>query len=155
MKINRRRAYILLAFAFIFVLTCFLQSQEKKSTPALWTIDDVINQERATDFNLSPDGQMVAWVKNMPDQEKDSRVSHLFLSLTGRAAESQTIQLTRGHNSESRPHFSPSGQQLAFLSGRPEDNEDESNRTATGQQLWLLDVRGGEPVKVSAQTPGP
>lgn len=29
MKINRQRAYILLAFAFIFVLTCFLQSQEK------------------------------------------------------------------------------------------------------------------------------
>lgn len=149
MKINRRLAYILLAFAFIFVLTRFLQSQEKKSIPALWTIDDVINQERATDFNLSPDGQMVAWVKNMPDQEKDSRVSHLFLSLTGRAAESQTIQLTRGHNSESRPRFSPSGQQLAFLSGRPEDNEDESDRTATGQQLWLFDVRGGEPVKVT------
>ena len=63
MKINRRLAYILLAFAFIFVLTRFLQSQEKKSIPALWTIDDVINQERATDFNLSPDGQMVAWVK--------------------------------------------------------------------------------------------
>ncbi len=149
MEINRRKACLLLTFVFIFVLTCSLQSQEKKVTPTLWTIDDVVNQERAADFNISPDGQMVVWVKNVPDQEKDNRVSHLFLSLTGQSKDSQIIQLTRGHNSESRPRFSPSGQQIAFLSGRKEDSQDEADRAASGQQLWLLDVRGGEPVKVT------
>jgi len=134
---------------FHFVLTCSLQSQEKSPPQTLWTIDDIVNQERAADFNISPDGQMVVWVKMCLIKEKDSRVSHLFLSLTAQQKDNQPVQLTRGHNSESRPRFSPSGQLIAFLSGRKEDSQDEADRAASGQQLWLLDVRGGEPVKVT------
>jgi hypothetical protein len=39
---------------------------------------------------------MFVWVKNVPDQEKDSRVSHLFLSLTAAAERQSACSLTRG-----------------------------------------------------------
>ncbi len=149
MKPNHGKAYLILASALFFVLAFSLQAQEKKTLPAPWTIEDIIYQERAFDFNLSPDGQKVVWVKNTPDREKDTRVSHLFLSLTGQQKNSQPVQLTRGHSSESRPRWSPSGQQIAFLSARQESGQAESDQAVTGQQLWLLDIRGGEPVRIT------
>jgi len=107
MKFDRHQALIRLALAFFLLMSGHLQAQDKKVILTPWTTDDIINQETAYDFNLSPDGQKVVWVKSIPDKEKDTRLSHLFLSLTGKEQTGQSIQLTRGNKSESRPRWSP------------------------------------------------
>jgi hypothetical protein len=78
MKFNRHQALIRLALAFFLLISGHLQAQEKKVILTPWTIDDIINQETAYDFNLSPDGQKVVWVKSIPDKEKDTRVLIFF-----------------------------------------------------------------------------
>lgn len=140
----------LLAFVSLLSISFFtanLFPQEKKGLNLPLTVDDVINQERATDFQISPDGTRTVWVKNVPNKEKDGRVSHLFLTYFNRAGE--TVQLTRGNSSESRPKWSPSGNLIAFLSSRKEADDSRDDQEVKGNQLWLLDLRGGEAWKVT------
>ncbi|PMP96339.1 MAG: peptidase S9 [Candidatus Aminicenantes bacterium] len=140
-----RTTFILVIMAF-GLLTGFLLAQKEKTLTTAWTIDDIINEERAIDFTISPDGSRVVWTKNIADKEKDGRISHLFLSYLDQNG--QTVQLTRGENSESRPKWSPAGNMIAFLSSRKESGQSEREEVG-GLQLWLIDLKGGEPVKVT------
>ncbi|MGB9836768.1 MAG: prolyl oligopeptidase family serine peptidase [Candidatus Saccharicenans sp.] len=141
--------YLAFTLAMLLVLPGFLLlGQEKTRELSPWSIDDVINQERAQDFQISPDGTRVVWVKNTPDKEKDGRTSHLFLTYLKDKPE--TIQLTRGKSSENRPRWSPSGERIAFLSSRKEGEEEGSKSEESGAQIWLLDLKGGEPWKVTS-----
>ncbi|MBC7360883.1 MAG: prolyl oligopeptidase family serine peptidase [Candidatus Aminicenantes bacterium] len=146
-KLTWPKSMVFLGLILVLFFTGILWSQEKKSQNSSWTVDDVINQERASDFQISPDGTKVVWVKNVPDKEKDGRISHLFLSYFNRNGE--TVQLTRGSSSESRPKWSPSGNLIAFLSNRKEATEGGEREATKGNQLWLLDLRGGEPWKIT------
>ncbi|MGQ9802148.1 MAG: prolyl oligopeptidase family serine peptidase [Candidatus Saccharicenans sp.] len=145
----RYKKIILSCLIVLFLFPLYLSSEEIQVGSRRWTVADVINQERASDFQISPDGSRVVWVKNVPDLEKDRRISHLFLSYLD--MDGQTVQLTRGASSESRPRWSPDGQQIAFLTSRTESATTSSREEETkGQQLWLLDLRGGEPWKVTS-----
>lgn len=137
----------------VLFLAGLLAAGETERSYLPWTVEDVINQERALSFQISPDGSRVVWVKNIPDREKDKRISHLFLSFLDR--EEPTIQLTRGSSSNSNPKWSPDRQKIAYLSGRT-DLPAGSPKTddSQGQQLWLLDLRGGEPQKVTSLETG-
>ena len=46
------------------------------------------------------------------------------------------LQLTYGKEGASSPKFSPDGRYISFMSGRP--------GTAKGDQVWVMDRRGGE-----------
>jgi len=122
---------------------------EERSNPP-WKAEDVVFQESASEFDISPDGNLVIWVKTTPDKEKNSRVRHLCLSPLDR--EGETIELTRGSASEFSPRWSPSGKWIAFLSTR-KDKEEEKEE-AQGAQLWVLDRQGGEPWKATDLTFG-
>jgi len=138
----------LVAVILFFMPGFLLFGQGKPQELSPWSIDDIINQERAQDFQISPDGTRVVWVKSLTDKEKDGRISHLYLTYLKEKTE--TIQLTRGKSSESRPRWSPAGNRIAFLSSRKEGNEGESKPEEAGQQLWILDLKGGEPWKVTS-----
>jgi dipeptidyl aminopeptidase/acylaminoacyl peptidase len=104
-----------------------------------WKPEDVIFQELASEFLISPDNKWVVWVKSTGDKEKDERVSNLYLSsLTGK----KEIELTRGANTVSQPRWSPSGETIAFLSNRPLPRPKPN---AAPMQIWLLSTAGGEP----------
>ena len=62
--------------------TSHAQAQEAASTPEKysWKPEDVIFQELASEFLISPDNKWVVWVKSTGDKEKDERVSNLYLS---------------------------------------------------------------------------
>ncbi len=129
----------------------------KAPTKAKWSEDDVVNAEVATDFQVSPDGRWVVWVKAAPDDDEGEHVRHLFRSsLTG----DREVQLTRGRDECFQPRWSPDGKHIAFLSAREgetkKSDKKERRRPRKGwgraadddepkTQLWLLDSSGGEP----------
>ncbi|MCP5120305.1 MAG: S9 family peptidase, partial [bacterium] len=111
-----------------------------------WTVDDVLMAESAGSFELARDGKQVVWVRSAMDKKKNGSVSHVIL----RHLEADwEVQLTRGKDKNSTPRFSPNGQRIAFLSNRKpsesEEKEEEEENKKPSTQVWLLDLRGGEP----------
>jgi dipeptidyl aminopeptidase/acylaminoacyl peptidase len=104
-----------------------------------WTPEDVVYQEDAGQFEISPDGKSAVWVKATADKEKDERVSNLYLS---NLSDGKQIQLTRGAFEVSQPRWSPSGEMIAFLSSQalPKPKAEDAH-----MQLWLLNSAGGAP----------
>ena len=105
-----------------------------------WTIDDVLSRERAGEFEISPDGKWVVWVKSRPSKEKDTFVSDLYLSAADGGKE---IRISRGDDNDGSPAWRPDGGMIAFLSDRKGDGE------AKGRQVWLIDPAGGEPWRLT------
>ena len=104
-----------------------------------WTAEDIVNQEDAGQFRISPDGRSALWVKGTADKEKDLRVSNLYLSNLN---DGKQVQLTRGTDEVSHPRWSPSGDTIAYLSTHalPQPKPD-----LAPTQLWLMNAVGGEP----------
>jgi len=143
-------AFLMMILA-VWTVSAAAPPQEKPASPATptpWTVDDVLLQESAGGFEVSPDGQWAVWVKSAVDKDKDGRVSHLSLTRLGEKPE--TIALTRGEGSESSPKWSPSGGSIAFLCRRKAKPDDKEPVT----QVWLLDRRGGEPSPATGLEPG-
>jgi dipeptidyl aminopeptidase/acylaminoacyl peptidase len=86
---------------------------------------------RVSDPQLSPDGERVAFVRAVPEDDEKSEATIYIVSLGG--DEPQRFTLTEGVDSE--PRFSPSGDRLAFVSTRGEDDR---------PQLWVAPTEGGE-----------
>jgi dipeptidyl aminopeptidase/acylaminoacyl peptidase len=125
---------------------CLLNLGSQAANPALseskpgWSVDDVLQWEWGSDFKLSPDCHSAAWVKGVPDKEKNEWVGNLFLSsLSG----TNEVQLTRSLEGCSSPKWSPDGRLLAFISWRPAPSPKPD--TINKAQLWLINPFGGEP----------
>ncbi|MBA3963355.1 MAG: S9 family peptidase [Chthoniobacterales bacterium] len=83
--------------------------------------------------NISPDGQVVAYVVGTTELTKDKTYKNLWLAqLDG----SENRALTFGENKQTHPRWSPDGKWLAFLSSRGDGQENG--------QLWILPRAGGE-----------
>lgn len=132
-----------LALAVVLALMPAMAQQAETPRAKLWTTEDLVTAETASQFQVSPDGRWAVWVKSTADKEKDGRVSNLMLSSL---TERKEIQLTRGTENHSRPRWSPNGELVAFLSSRPRpDSKPEQAR----MQLWLINPFGGEPWHVT------
>jgi dipeptidyl aminopeptidase/acylaminoacyl peptidase len=98
--------------------------------------EDVLALKTVGSPRLSPDGRWVAYTVRSLDPKKDSADTDIHMvSLDG----SETLRVTASPSPETNPRFSPDGRWLAFLSGR------EGKKT----QVWLLDRRGGEALKLT------
>jgi dipeptidyl aminopeptidase/acylaminoacyl peptidase len=108
-----------------------------------WASDDIVMAEQASDFEISPNGKWVVWVRSTPDKESDRLVSNLVLSsLTG----TKEIQLTRGNDGASSPKWSPNGELISFTTSR---KSPDISKEAASEQLWLINPFGGEAWRVS------
>ncbi len=112
---------------------------------AKWTVDDVLMMESAGQVNVSRDGKLAVYVKSQMDKDKGEQVSNLILRAVGGDLE---VQLTRGTDSNSQPKFSPDGRRIAFVSTRKPPQMGQE-KPPEGSQIWLIDVRGGEPWPVT------
>jgi dipeptidyl aminopeptidase/acylaminoacyl peptidase len=91
--------------------------------------DDIVQVEQP---RVAPDGDRVAFVRTVPDDE-ESYESTVYLAPTG-GGEPQRFTISEGVDSQ--PRFSPSGDRLAFVSTRGADDD--------RPQLWVLPTDGGE-----------
>lgn len=90
---------------------------------------------QAQDPQISPEGRWVAFVVSEPDPKENLYQSDIWLVNT---VAGEPFKFTRHPKNDRSPRFSPDGTKLAFISER----EDKP-------QIFLADLRGGEPWKLS------
>lgn len=105
------------------------------------TLDDLAKLQRVSAPVLSPDGAWILYTVSQIDAKEDKTLTHLWMVKFDGSAD---IQLTFGKDGASAPKFSPDGKFISFLSSRP--------GPAKGNQLWLMDRRGGEAQQLTAIT---
>jgi dipeptidyl aminopeptidase/acylaminoacyl peptidase len=89
----------------------------------------------AQDAQVSPDGRTAAFVVSEVDAKENVYQTDIWLVGTSGG---EPLRFTRHPKNDRAPQFSPDGAKLAFISER----EDKP-------QIFLADVRGGEPWKLS------
>jgi dipeptidyl aminopeptidase/acylaminoacyl peptidase len=123
-----------LGFFALFGLVAFAASVSPAADPGRTLKPEDWNGLREVDEpNISPDGNLVAYVVKVPDMEKDKRPGNLWLV---KWDGSENRALTFGNKGQKHPRWSPDGKWIAFLSGREDDNEND--------QFWILPIAGGE-----------
>jgi len=118
---------------FFLVGLLSLSSLLAQSPKRNLTLDDQHKFLDVGDPQCSPDGKWIAYTLSSTDVKEDKRDTDLWMvSVDGK----ENIRLTSSDQSESKPKWSPDGKSLAFQSSRPGKTK--------GNQVWLLDRRGGE-----------
>ena len=141
----RQACYSDTAMTFI-VRSLILLSLPLAMLASRWTVDDIVTMEKAEAMELSRDGRRAVWVESATDDKKGATVSNLFLR---HLDEDWKIQLTRTKDRNTKPRFSPDARRIAFLSNRPKTDGDEKGANKPVDQVWLLDLRGGEPRRLT------
>src|SRR5579863_4863985 len=138
MSFRPPKSFRCLVVFFVAVTTAFAADAPKKRAINL---DDLVKEQRVSAPVVSPDGAWVLYSVAQIDAKEDKRQSHLWMvNWDG----SERLQLTYGKEGASSPRFSPDGKYISFLSSRP--------GPAKGNQVWLMDRRGGEPQQLTAIT---
>ena len=96
-------------------------------------LDDLARLQRVSTPVVSPDGEWVAYTVSQIDTKDDKSQTHLWMVKWDGSVH---LQLTYGKESASAPKFSPDGRYISFMSSRP--------GTVKGDQVWVMDRRGGE-----------
>jgi dipeptidyl aminopeptidase/acylaminoacyl peptidase len=117
-------------------LAALLVSPLRAEAPRPLKAGDIFSLKTVSDPQISPDGRWVAFTVRTLDPKEDAADTDVhMIPFEGGMA----LQLTASPKAETRPRFSPDGRYLAFL----------SSREGKKAQVWLLDRRGGEAVKLT------
>ena len=98
------------------------------------TADDLLALHRVSDPQISPDGARVVYTVGTPDRQANRVARNLWIVPVAGGAPRQLTFTGRDGNAR----WSPDGSRLAFLSSRD-----------GGQQIYLLNLTGGEPTKLT------
>ncbi len=105
------------------------------------TLDDLAKLQRVSGPVVSPDGEWVVYSVSQVDTKEDKSQTHLWMVKWDGSVD---LQLTYGKEGASSPKFSPDGRYISFMSSRP--------GAAKGDQVWVMDRRGGEAEQFTAIT---
>ena len=115
------------------------------------TAEDYFAFHFPSDAHISPDGKQVVYVVTVIDQQRNRRVSSIWLVDTdGRSA---PRRLTAEGVNSNAPRWSPDGTELSFLSTRNAGAAEAGGTGATGEparpQICILHMDGGEAQVIS------
>jgi dipeptidyl aminopeptidase/acylaminoacyl peptidase len=105
------------------------------------TLDDLAKLQRVGGPVVSPDGEWVVYSVSQVDSKEDKNQTHLWMVKWDGSVD---LQLTYGKDGASSQKFSPDGRYISFISSRP--------GAAKGDQVWVMDRRGGEAEQFTAIT---
>jgi dipeptidyl aminopeptidase/acylaminoacyl peptidase len=128
LKIAKFTSLAVLMFAAI-AANCSADAPNKRDI----TLDDLAKLQRVSGPVVSPDGEWVLYTVSQVDTKDDKGQSHLWMVKWDGSVH---LQLTYGKEGASSPKFSPDGRYISFMSSRP--------GTVKGDQVWVMDRRGGE-----------
>ena len=123
-------------FLVIFSILNIQLAHAEQDNPTNLSIDHIMKMKTVNSLALSPKGDWIAYVVTRMDEEKDKKFSQIHMTSTDGKT---TLPLTAVYMDASNPQWSPDGKYLAFLGVR--GTEDTEN------QVWTLDLRGGEAVQ--------
>ncbi len=115
-----------MALLSIFIVIALKASPEKRAL----TFDDFIRIKRISDPQISPLGDLIAFVVTEMDLDNNTSNSDIWIVPT---VKGDPRRLTSSPKSDSSPRWSPDGAQIAFI----------SSRSGTSQ-IWIIDPYGGE-----------
>ena len=115
----------------LFASAALVFSQAPAKRPI--KLDDMHRFHTVADPQVSPDGKWVAYTVSSVDTTADKSDTDIWMTSWDGA---EHIRVTSSPEAETAPRWSPDGRYLAFTSSRP--------GKAKGNQIWLLDRRGGE-----------
>jgi dipeptidyl aminopeptidase/acylaminoacyl peptidase len=121
----------------IALLSTWSSESAFAETPRRLVSEDIYATRAVSSPSVSPDGQWVAYLVTLNDQEADERSSELRMV---DAAGHETVTLAAATASLRSPRFSPDGRYVSYIAV-PGDAEHS--------QILLLDRRGGEPVALT------
>ena len=106
----------------------------------LISADDLYNFELISGFEISPDGEQVIFAQQRVDPITEKKFSNLWIVPFGAKQDrpnqaAQPRQFTYGDQNDHDPKWSPGSSQIAFLSNRKNENQ---------QQIYLIPLDGGE-----------
>ncbi|HTB28547.1 MAG TPA: hypothetical protein VK715_06305, partial [Steroidobacteraceae bacterium] len=101
-------------------------------------VEDFDRLAAVDDVVCSRDGREIAYTVEQSDSASDQRKAAVWMvDFEGK----HDLRLTEPQESASNPKFSPDGRYVSFVAARAGD---------TKPQIYLLDLRGGEPQAVTA-----
>ena len=127
-KLLKATSLVVLTFAAI-AATYAADAPKKRDI----NLDDLAKLQRVGAPVISPDGEWVIYTVSQVDTKDDKSQTHLWMVKWDGSIH---LQLTYGKEGASAPKFSPDGRYISFLSSRP--------GTVKGDQVWVMDRRGGE-----------
>ena len=124
-----------LASSVAFILATSFVAAHAGDTPKKRDInlDDLAKLQRVGAPVISPDGEWVVYTVSQIDAKEDKAQTHLWMVKWDGSVH---LQLTYGKEGASAPKFSPDGRYISFMSSRP--------GPVKGDQVWVMDRRGGE-----------
>ena len=96
------------------------------------TAEDLYRIQQISGPEISPDGKHVVFSLSRVDRKTEKKHANLWIVPTSGGRERQ---FTYGDQTDTQPHWSPDGQEIAFLSNR--DNSGQS-------QIHVIPFLGGE-----------
>jgi dipeptidyl aminopeptidase/acylaminoacyl peptidase len=127
---------------FVFLLAVLLitsHSQTAPNTKAI-TFNDFISLKRVSDPQISPKGDLIAFVVTEMNKEENTSNSDIWIIPSGGGA---SWRLTSSPKADNTPRWSPDGKKIAFISARK-----------GSPQIWMIDPKGGEAYQLTTISTG-
>ena len=111
----------------------------ESTTKSAMAPEEILSLKVLTDSQISPNGQLVAFVAADNFKEEGTAKPHSNIWIT-RIADGHTTQFSSGPRSDYMPRWSRDGSKLVFLSDRIENGK---------FQIYLLSTSGGEAIQLT------